>query len=384
MTQYIRLLFIALLLTLLTPVSAALAADTNAQLEQIRKERAELKQIREQLEARLGVLGQTLKKTDVALVDAGAEARQAQTQVRTADQRINVLKQRQTELLGKMKQLKHHMQREVALAYRQADRPSLSLDMLFDARVADIPHRQYLLARLVEQQQKDREEYAQARQALSVTQGELEDQRQALVSLQVEKEKRQRELQQAQAEKKALWEKVRRDVGLKGERDAQLARQEKALKSLLKGMGSTLLKVDNADDWQSIRKLKGGLSWPINGRIVASFHSRPAPGRARLTGVQLAPRQGGGQVKAIAAGQVRYADWFGGYGLMLIVDHGDGLMTVYAHNDALYKRLGDWVAQGDVLADPGSTGWVPDTRLYFEVRDAGKPVNPRHWCRSKG
>jgi len=191
-------------------------------------------------------------------------------------------------------------------------------------------------------------------------------------------------LQLAQAEKKTLWEKVRRDAKLKGERDAQLARQEKALKRLLKGMGSTLLKVDNADDWQSIRKLKGGLSWPINGRIVASFHSRPAPGRPRLTGVQLAPRQAGGQVKAIAAGQVRYADWFGGYGLMLIVDHGDGLMTVYAHNDALYKRLGDWVARGDVLADPGSTGWVPDTRLYFEVRDAGKPVNPRHWCRSKG
>jgi len=258
------------------------------------------------------------------------------------------------------------------------------LDMLFDARVADIPHRQYLVARLVEQQQQDREEYAQARQALAVTQSELEDQRQALVSLQVEKEKRQRVLQRAQAEKKALWERVRQDAKLKGKRDAQLARQEKALKRLLKGMGSTLLKVDNADDWQSIRKLKGRLSWPINGRIVASFHSRPAPGRARLTGVQLAPRQGGGQVKAIAAGQVRYADWFGGYGLMLIVDHGDGLMTVYAHNDALYKRLGDWVAQGDVLADPGSTGWVPDMRLYFEVRDAGKPVNPRHWCRSKG
>ena len=384
MTQYIRLLLIALLLTLLTPVSAVLAADANAQLEQIRKERAELKQIREQLEARLGALGQTLKKSDVALVGASAEARQAQTQVRIADQRINVLKQRQTELLGKMKQLKNHMQREVALAYRQADRPAMSLDMLFDARVADIPHRQYLVARLVEQQQQDREEYAQARQALAVTQSELEDQRQALVSLQVEKEKRQRVLQRAQAEKKALWERVRQDAKLKGKRDAQLARQEKALKRLLKGMGSTLLKVDNADDWQSIRKLKGRLSWPINGRIVASFHSRPAPGRARLTGVQLAPRQGGGQVKAIAAGQVRYADWFGGYGLMLIVDHGDGLMTVYAHNDALYKRLGDWVAQGDVLADPGSTGWVPDMRLYFEVRDAGKPVNPRHWCRSKG
>lgn len=384
MIFYIRLLFVALILSLLSPVSVSQAADASVQLEQVRKQRAELKRIREKLEARLGVLGKTLKKSDMALVAAGAEARQAQSQVQAADRRIGVLKQQQTVLLSKINQLNEHMQREVVLAYRQADRPALSLDMLLDARVADIPHRQYLLGRLVERQQQDRLEYAKARQELSITQSELEAQRKALVRLQVEKEKRQRVLQEAQAEKKALWSKVRRDAKLKAERDVQLARQEEALKKLLKGMGSTLLTVDNADDWKSIRQLKGRLSWPINGRIVASFHSRPTPGRPRLTGVQLAPRQAGGQVKAIAAGQVRYADWFGGYGLMLIVDHGDGLMTVYAHNDALYKRPGDWVEQGDVLANPGSTGWVPDTRLYFEVRDAGKPVNPRHWCRSKG
>jgi len=180
---------------------------------------------------------------------------------------------------------------------------------------------------------------------------------------------------------------VRQDARLKKQRDNQLARQEIALKKLLQGLGSTLVaseKSMNQDDWKPMRKQKGRLAWPLKGRVVANFHSRPAPGRPRLSGVQLAPRKRGGQVKAIAAGQVRYADWFGGYGLMMIVDHGDGLMTVYAHNDALYKQIGDWVAAGDALADAGSTGWVRDTRLYFEVRDAGKPVNPRKWCRKNG
>ncbi len=89
----------------------------------------------------------------------------------------------------------------------------------------------------------------------------------------------------------------------------------------------------------------------------------------------------GRQVKAIGSGQVRYSDWFGGYGLMMIVDHGDGLISVYAHNDALYLQMGEWVEEGEALAEAGSTGWIEDVRLYFEVRDKGKPVNPADWCR---
>jgi len=379
-----RPLFLALLLLIGFLPSEAMAGDTRLELEQIRQQRAELKQVRKALEKQLGKLGQELMQVDTLLVAASAEARQAQSDVRAADERIAALRDQQSVLLGKTRRLKQHMQHEAVLAYRQAGKSALWLDMLFDARVADIPHRQYLLSKLVQRQQQDRLEYTQLQQELAITQSELEEQRIALDSLRVVKQKRQDELQEARAGKRALWEKVRRDSGLKAERDVQLARQEKALMNLLKGLGSTLLNTDNADDWKPIRQLKGSLRWPINGRIVAGFHSPTAPGRASLAGVQLAPRHSGGQVKAIAAGQVRYADWFGGYGLMVIVDHGDGLMTVYAHNDALYKRLGDWVAEGDVIADPGSTGWVQKKRLYFEVRDAGKPVNPQRWCRRRG
>ena len=101
----------------------------------------------------------------------------------------------------------------------------------------------------------------------------------------------------------------------------------------------------------------------------------------RLKGVQLKPKGKARKVRAMAAGQVRYADWFGGFGLMTIVDYGDGVLGVYAHNDALYKQLGDWVEEGETLADVGSTGWVSRVALYFEIRDKGKAVNPKRWCR---
>jgi len=66
---------------------------------------------------------------------------------------------------------------------------------------------------------------------------------------------------------------------------------------------------------------------------------------------------------------------------MMIVDYGRGIMAVYAHNDALHQQVGDWVEKGDILAEAGSTGWVDDVRLYFEIRDQGKPVNPARWCK---
>ena len=67
---------------------------------------------------------------------------------------------------------------------------------------------------------------------------------------------------------------------------------------------------------------------------------------------------------------------------MMIVEHGDGMMTIYAHNDALYKQVGDWVDANEILAEAGSTGWVDATQLYFELRDQGEPVNPKLWMKN--
>jgi len=357
------------------------ASDVHIQIRQIQQERAHLKAVREKLEARLGQLGRSLKNLDRALVRASSDTRQAAAAVRQADARLVDLTARRLKLEQRVDVLKRSMLREAAAAYRYAGRPPLWLDVMFGANVADIPHRQYILSRLMTEQAQHRHEFTQSVADLIRMEQEIKHRRIELDRLRREKLVFQQQLVERQKAKRMLWKKMRKNSSLQKQRDAELARQETALKRLLQGIGSTLLSSDTGLKWVPMRKQKGRLPWPIKGRIMAHFHSRPAPGRPRLAGIQLAPRHGRGQVKAIAAGQVRYADWFGGYGLMLIVDHGDGLITVYAHNDALYKSLGDWVEAGDVLADAGNTGWVKDVRLYFEVRDGGRPVNPVRWCR---
>jgi septal ring factor EnvC (AmiA/AmiB activator) len=79
---------------------------------------------------------------------------------------------------------------------------------------------------------------------------------------------------------------------------------------------------------------------------------------------------------------VVYSDWLRGYGLLLIVDHGEGYLSLYAYNESLYKDVGDWVERGESVASVGASGGQAKAGLYFSIRKNGKPVNPVHWCKA--
>jgi len=121
----------------------------------------------------------------------------------------------------------------------------------------------------------------------------------------------------------------------------------------------------------------GGLSWPVSGNLLAGFGARMPDGR-RSDGVLIAAAAGT-RVQAVADGTVVFADWMTGYGMILIIDHGNGYMSLYAHNDGLLREAGDVVRKGDAVATVGSSGGQTVSALYFELRQAGKPVNPAIW-----
>ena len=125
----------------------------------------------------------------------------------------------------------------------------------------------------------------------------------------------------------------------------------------------------------------GGLGWPVAGTLVASYGGTLPDGR-RSEGV-LIGASAGTTVKAVADGRVVFADWMNGYGLILIVDHGNGYMSLYAHNDALLRDAGDAVKRGDALASVGNSGGQGRTALYFELRRNGQPVDPSSWLQRR-
>ncbi|GAB1408684.1 peptidoglycan DD-metalloendopeptidase family protein [Thermomonas brevis] len=121
----------------------------------------------------------------------------------------------------------------------------------------------------------------------------------------------------------------------------------------------------------------GGLGWPVAGSLLASYGGNLPDGR-RSTGV-LIGAPAGAQVQAVADGTVVFADWMTGYGMILIIDHGNGYMSLYAHNDGLLREPGDRVKRGDPVATVGSSGGQERPALYFELRRNGSPVNPAGW-----
>ncbi|WP_445367667.1 murein hydrolase activator EnvC family protein [Methylomonas sp. BW4-1] len=131
----------------------------------------------------------------------------------------------------------------------------------------------------------------------------------------------------------------------------------------------------------SFSELQGKLPWPVQGAITDRFGSR----RYETTwdGVVISAREGA-DIHAVNAGRVVYADWLRGYGLMIIVDHGKGYMSLYAFNQSLHKSVGEHVRAGETLASVGRSGGRADAALYFGIRKQGRPIDPEQWCRKPG
>ncbi|WP_243708009.1 murein hydrolase activator EnvC family protein [Luteimonas arsenica] len=125
----------------------------------------------------------------------------------------------------------------------------------------------------------------------------------------------------------------------------------------------------------------GGLSWPLAGSLLAGFGARMPDGRTS-SGVLVAAAAGT-PVTAVAEGTVVFAEWMTGYGLILIIDHGNGYMSLYAHNDSLLKGPGDRVRRGDAVSTVGTSGGQGRAALYFELRRDGKPVDPNTWLQKR-
>ena len=131
---------------------------------------------------------------------------------------------------------------------------------------------------------------------------------------------------------------------------------------------------------KAFASLKGKLYWPALGTVRALFGKPRKVAKIKWNGVIIKARRGN-NVRAISHGRVAYADWLRGYGLLIIIDHGDGYMSLYGHNEDIRKETGDWVEEGEIIGSVGNTGGQAKTGLYFEIRHNGKPTNPKIWCR---
>ncbi len=185
------------------------------------------------------------------------------------------------------------------------------------------------------------------------------------------------ELNNGQEKRQRLLVALKSKLQQEGSEIEHLAAEEKDLARLIAELTSILSDYPIRSE-EPFSHLKGQLTWPVAGRLLHDYGQPRAGGHLKWNGVVLAaPR--GREVRAVYHGRVVFADWLAGMGLLVIVDHGEGFMTLYGYNETILKIGGEWVAPGDVIATVGDSGGQQQAGLYFEIRLGTRPINPRIW-----
>ena len=201
-----------------------------------------------------------------------------------------------------------------------------------------------------------------------------------LQSRQQDLEEQQRQLVAASANRESAVARLNATISSSSDRLRQLEEDRKELESLLKAIEEAVVNLQVPDNYQPFREARGKMPWPLPGKPSNRFGRPRNEGKMHWQGVNIPAREGT-PVTAIHHGRVVFADWLRGSGLLLIIDHGEGYMSLYAHNQSLLREVGEWVTAGSRIGTVGRSGGQDEAALYFEIRHQGKPVDPAAWCR---
>jgi septal ring factor EnvC (AmiA/AmiB activator) len=209
---------------------------------------------------------------------------------------------------------------------------------------------------------------------------QIERQTEVLKTLQSDANREMAALQSSRAERADALAALDRQVATGNQELSGLKREEQAVESLVADL-ARVLEDFPVDATQAFDGMRGKLPWPVAGKVTAHYqeaHAAAQPG-VRWNGEMIEAARGA-KVRAPYFGRVVYADWLQGLGLLLIIGHSGGYMTLYGHAEVLYKSVGDWVAPGDVIAALGDSG-AAAPQLYFEIREGRKTVDPEAWLK---
>ena len=406
-------LVLALLLAVPPVLQAQNAREAERRLQKLRGELKDVAQERRALDGQRGAAARQLREMDEKVARSGRTLAQTEAALREQDQALAALRERRGALQGTLDQQRAELAGLLRGAYRLGNHAPLKL-LLSQDTVADanrnLAYHRYL--------QRERSQRIAALSAdlkeLDQVQAQINDRQQQLQLTQQQQkqqaatlaaDRRQREQSVAALEQrfkdrsereKALGQDARALETLLANLRAAAARAEAERRAAARRAAAEKAAADKASSEgrpapRSSRPAPqvastpapkvGGLGWPLSGNLLARYGGRLPDGRSSSGVLIGAPA--GSTVTAVADGTVVFSDWMTGYGMILIIDHGNGYMSLYAHNDALLKDAGARVSRGDALAKVGNSGGQGVTALYFELRRNGQPVNPDSWLQRR-
>lgn len=225
-------------------------------------------------------------------------------------------------------------------------------------------------------QQLQLSSYRELLQTQSTNNNNIDVSQSRLVKQQAKIEAQKSQLELTRTQRKEALSVLDRKIQKNRTKIKRLSADKKRLEKVIVRIEKVLPKIKVAKDTRPFRVMKGKLMWPVKGKVYRSFGS--LENNLAYDGLLIKAKQGE-SVKVAHSGRVVFANWLRSYGMVMIVDHGKGYMTLYGHNDQLLKKAGDLVSTGEIIAKAGSSGGNDKPGLYFAIRYNGRTTNPRPW-----
>ncbi|MCG6969720.1 MAG: peptidoglycan DD-metalloendopeptidase family protein [Gammaproteobacteria bacterium] len=352
-------------------------APNKQQLDRLREQIHALRGELESVKLSQSSVEDQLRVTEKSISKMNALLRSLEKKIQHQNAEVVQLNRRRAAAQTHIEQQKTALAKQVRSDYLLGKQPYLKL-LLNQQQPQKLARtvayfKYYHRARLanIEQLNHQLDELQQVEQAINTTNAQLaQDQQEKLA------EKHNLEIRRQQ--RATLLASLNKQFKQKEARLTRLLEDEQRLSALVQQLQSDL-SLDSLPK-QPFAELRGQLRWPVQGPIAVQFGSKRNIGQLTWQGVVISSPSGA-DVRAVSRGRVAFADWFRGFGLLLILDHGNGYMSLYGHNDSLFKEHGDWVEANEVIARVGSGNGQLGSGLYFEIRHNGKPINPTRWCK---
>ncbi|HET7921381.1 MAG TPA: peptidoglycan DD-metalloendopeptidase family protein [Gammaproteobacteria bacterium] len=379
-------ILIALCVLLCCAVAPARAGDeASAQQHKLEQLRSRIQALQARMERdvdRRGSVQGELRRAERAIAAAAAGLRELDGKVAAANKRLVALKRQQAQKQAALDGQKAALAAQIRAAY--AEGSNSELQMLLNAEDPAtlgrmLAYYDYLNQARATRIRAVREEL----RALTALNRQVEQQ---LADISALRDQRARALAQMQSERdarKRTLAKLNGEIHDRGAQLARLQRDARSIEDLLANLQQALSDIPaDLEKTRDFARLRGRLAWPVSGKLLHRFGEPLVGDRLPAQGDLIAAPMGT-PVHAVAWGRVVYADWLPRFGLLVILDHGHGYLSIYAHNQSLYAQVGDWVQPGQRIATLGDSGGQAQPALYFELRHNNTSLNPRKWCRGR-
>ena len=368
-----------LAVAMLAVVTPALAEQqvTPGQIEDLKEEIADIDEWLADAEEDRSSLEQQLSGLEQEIGRLTRERRELRQQAREQQLRLTELGKEETELTRVLESQRDSLKKQIRAAWMEGDAPAVKvlLNEIDPDKIArTMTYYEYLSRDTIDRL----EAFAANLRQLKETQKQVKAGRMRLAELEENVADRQQKLSSSKKEREQTLAALKTDISNRLSEREELEEDRKRLEKLLREVEEAIANIPTPNESDPFGSLKNKLPWPAEGKVVRNFGDSYASGKLKHNGLLINTAEEG-DVKAVHYGRVVFANWLRGFGLITILDHGDGYMTLYGHSSSLFTSPGDWVEAGEAIAQAGRTGGTNDPAVYFEVRHNGKPDNPRRW-----